>query len=175
MFVFYFIEKVVRGVDEAVIWSQKYYLNGWQNFFDLFNSLPIVAIVFVAGLALKVRNVVLLAASMALHIAGDLPLHHDDGHRHFFPFSDWRFESPVSYWDPAHYGGVVGWFEAALVIVGCVWLVARYTSWFVRGLALFVLVAYGSYIGYALVVWIGLDWTEKTWSLQCACAPPDHQ
>jgi len=37
---------------------------------------------------------------MALHALFDFPLHHDDGHRHFWPFSEFRFDSPVSYWDP---------------------------------------------------------------------------
>ena len=30
----------------------------------------------------------------------------DDAHRHFYPLSDYRFISLVSYWDPRHYGTV---------------------------------------------------------------------
>ena len=39
-----------------------------------------------------------------LHLLLDFPLHADDAHRHFWPVSDWRFQSPVSYWDPAFNG-----------------------------------------------------------------------
>lgn len=42
-----------------------------------------------------------------LHSLIDIATHHNDGPLLFFPF-DWtyRFPSPVSYWDPAHYGAI---------------------------------------------------------------------
>lgn len=42
-----------------------------------------------------------------LHTAFDIPLHYDDGPRIFYPFSDYRFMSPVSYWDVNHYARYV--------------------------------------------------------------------
>lgn len=47
-----------------------------------------------------------------LHSFVDILTHHNDGPLLFFPF-DWstRFESPVSYWDPRHYGGIVAPLE----------------------------------------------------------------
>ena len=156
MFVFYFVEKIVRKTNEGQIWSVRYYETAWQNFFDLFNSLPLIATVCLAGALLRARSLMLLGLSMILHVAGDLPLHHDDGHRHFFPFSDWRFSSPVSYWDPAHYGTTVGWIEATLVVFGSLYLVAKHASWLKRGVAFLVLAAYGSYVGYALITWTGV-------------------
>ena len=42
MFIFYFVEKVIRQTPELVIWQQSYYQTGWQNFIDLFNSLPLM-------------------------------------------------------------------------------------------------------------------------------------
>lgn len=53
----------------------------------------------------------------ALHTAIDIPLHTDDGPLVFFPF-DWetRFHSPVSYWDPAHYGRPFALFEHLLLL-----------------------------------------------------------
>ena len=53
-------------------------------------------------------------AGPLLHLGLDLPLHHNDGRAHFQPFTDWVFESPLSYWDPAHYGWLVGPVEAAV-------------------------------------------------------------
>ena len=95
----------------------------------------------------------LLFASMLLHVAGDLPFHHDDGHRHFFPFSDWRFESPISYWDRDHYGGVFAWVEAAAVFAGCLVLVWRGSPMPTRILAGIVGSLYLAFGAYAAAVW----------------------
>lgn len=157
MFLFYFVEKILLRTRESVIWGERYFADKWQNFFDVFNSLPLIATLFLLALGIQSRMLALLALSMALHVALDLPLHHDDGHRHFFPFSDWRFASPVSYWDPAHYGSIVASIEAGLVLCGCVWLCVGRTTWFIRTIALVVLVAYLSYVAYALTVWVGMD------------------
>lgn len=46
-------------------------------------------------------------------------------HRHLFPLSDWRFASPVSYWDPAHHGDVFLAAEADLVALGGLVLLRR--------------------------------------------------
>lgn len=50
-----------------------------------------------------------------IHTAIDIPTHVDDGPVIFFPF-DWytRFYSPISYWDPRHYGRQFALFELAL-------------------------------------------------------------
>jgi hypothetical protein len=74
-----------------------------------------------------------------------LPLHHDDGHRHLFPLLDWRFESPISYWDPAHYGKVFGPADAALAIVCCALLWRRTASR--TGRAVLALVVLGAFVG----------------------------
>lgn len=57
-------------------------------------------------------------ASCMLHTLIDIPVHHDDGPLVFWPI-DWsyRFESPVSYWDPNHFGRPAMAFEALLAIV----------------------------------------------------------
>ena len=58
----------------------------------------------------------ILCLSMVGHSLLDLPVHNDDAHRHFFPFSNYRFISPFSYWDPNHYGRIVAFVEMALVL-----------------------------------------------------------
>ena len=49
----------------------------------------------------------------------DIPVHHDDGPLVLFPL-DWktRIMSPVSYWDRAHYGAIVGPLDMAATVVG---------------------------------------------------------
>ncbi len=55
--------------------------------------------------------------SIICHCLLDLPVHHDDAHRHFFPLSNYRFISPFSYWDVNHYGRVVAAIELLLVLI----------------------------------------------------------
>ena len=88
---------------------------------------------------------------MLLHSLGDFPLHHDDAHRHFFPFSDWRFISPISYWDPAHYGNWASLLEIFAVLAISIFLYCRQALlrvWIITGL-----VVYGAYWIYVLLVW----------------------
>lgn len=55
-----------------------------------------------------------LSACM-LHSIVDILTHHDDGPVMFFPFNwQYRFSSPVSYWDRAHHGGLFMIFEGML-------------------------------------------------------------
>ena len=43
---------------------------------------------------------------------------------HFWPVSDWVFESPVSYWDNSAHAGIVGPLEFSLSL-GCAILLFR--------------------------------------------------
>jgi hypothetical protein len=153
MFAFYFCERIIGGKAEREIWSESYFELSWQFFFDVFNSLPLIALG--AVLAWKARASVWLAffASMALHCLADLPLHREDAHAHFFPLSSWRFQSPVSYWDPAHYGLFFAGAETLLVIAGAL-VLSRYCpphAWrILGGASLLVYLALGAF---ALSMW----------------------
>ncbi len=154
MFFFYFIQKVVLRVPEYQIWVHEYYRESWQNFFDCFNSLPFMAVGLLVAWRVQSQAGQLFCLSMLLHVCGDLPLHHDDGHRHFFPFSDWRFESPVSYWDPLHYGHIVSGLEVLVVLIAGL-IVFRYsTSPVTKSIVGTVGVSYAVYFGYAVWVWM---------------------
>jgi len=96
-----------------------------QYFFDVFNSIPVAIVLFLIFLSLKIRWAQLLTASACLHMLCDLPVHHDDGHRHFLPISNWRFESPVSYWDPEHFGLVFAALELTFAIAGLIYVVRK--------------------------------------------------
>lgn len=142
---------LVLGTPEQQIWSVAYFDPLWQACIDAFNSIPLLLL----GLLLcwKIRRglVWLLLASMLLHTLGDLPVHHDDAHRHFFPFSDWRFASPVSYWDPAHHGDWFSAFEATLVAVLAALLYARQMVpriWIIGSVSIYLV-----YWMYVIAVW----------------------
>ena len=153
MLVFYVYQKTWLGTPEHTIWSESYYLLGWQAFFDVFHSLPLVALAAALAYAMKSPRLVALLVSMMVHAVCDLLLHHNDAHRHFFPFSEWRFASPVSYWDPRHYGAIVSAIEIVVVIIGAVWLFKQYPAKGPRGFLALILASYVFYIAYALAVW----------------------
>jgi hypothetical protein len=66
--------------------------------------------------------------AMAMHVALDLSLHNADAHRHFLPLSHWQFESPVSYWDPAHYGVFGAGLEVVCIRAASVVLWSRFEA-----------------------------------------------
>ncbi len=125
---FYLIARLGQGLSEAQIWTHEYFRPGWQSLFDLTHSLPLALLGFgVAGL-LRKTGAQLFFASLGLHALLDLPLHREDAHRHFWPFSDLRVTSPVSYWDPAHHGAQMALLELGLVCVASVVLWRRYPT-----------------------------------------------
>jgi hypothetical protein len=113
MFWFYFYEKVVASKPESIIWEKAYFDSGWQNFFAVFNSAPLLLGAIALSSIRRARMWTLLFVSMLAHILLDFPLHREDAHRHVYPFTDWRFFSPVSYWDLHHYGNLVGLCRSA--------------------------------------------------------------
>lgn len=55
------------------------------------------------------------AAGCLVHTALDVPTHVDDGPVLFFPLNwSYRFHSPVSYWDPRHFGRTFALVELLL-------------------------------------------------------------
>ena len=96
------------GNTPEVVFGQLYYSNNWQSIFRIDNS------VILWGF--------------------DFLLHNDDGRAHFWPLRNWVFQSPVSYWDPDHYGNVAGAVEVALLLLCCGILWQRFVSGWMRGL-----------------------------------------
>ena len=159
---------VITGVPGSVIWSEMYYSPFWQSAGALTNSIPLYLIAAIAGFVLVKRTqpsalfvgethpeqastnsaaIFLYAISIAalLHVITDLPLHHDDGHPHFWPFTDWIYSSPVSYWDAGHYANYWVPIECilGLSIVLLLWL--RTKRWWARlllGIAAFSYIAF---------------------------------
>ncbi|MAE96469.1 MAG: hypothetical protein CL910_17620 [Deltaproteobacteria bacterium] len=151
----YVVERGLLGTPEVVIWQERYFAEGWQLFVDLFNSLPLL---FVAWAGARFRGAVfleILFLSMAVHAGGDFLTHPDDAHRHFLPLSEWRFRSPLSYWDPAHHGRFFMVAELAMLLLGSLWLVARGDR-AVRRLAVGTLAISALFVAFALVVWAPL-------------------
>lgn len=96
----------------------------WIVAHNLFHAPFVILATAVAGFVMwrSVRNLAAHLLSFAfgagLHSLVDIPTHHADGPLLLFPF-DWsyRFFSPISYWDPEHFGLVVLPLETAAMVL----------------------------------------------------------
>lgn len=78
-----------------------------------------------------------LSCAAMLHTLIDIPLHVNDGPLLLYPLNwSWRFESPISYWDPNYYGREWSRFETMLNGVLLLFLLWSYrrqiNGWFRR-------------------------------------------
>jgi len=126
MFVMVGWERWINGLDLETIFREAYFSDFWQEIFAINNSAPIFAVLLIAGLALRIEWLWAFGLAALLHVLCDLPLHFDDGHPHFWPFTDWIFVSPVSYWDPRHHGVAAGMVEAGLSVALAALLLRRF-------------------------------------------------
>ncbi|MDE2793144.1 MAG: cobalamin biosynthesis protein CobQ [Paracoccaceae bacterium] len=110
------------------VFGTQYFSEEWQNVFRIDNSLFLWGGLLAAGMMLARPWLSALGGSGILHIVTDLPLHNDDARQHFWPATDWVFESPISYWDSSRYGNIVSVVEAGLCLVLMIVLVRRFRS-----------------------------------------------
>lgn len=153
IFVLFAWARFVAGIGERELWSKIYWQEPWQSLSAISNSVPLFASLAVVGLILRLPLLVLFALSVLAHLALDFPFHAHDAHRHFWPFSNWRFHSPLSYWDHSHFGAYVGMAEVALALALIVILWHRFQALWVRlalGVALATYLAVPAYFARAL-------------------------
>ncbi len=135
MLVSYFL----LGQSMEQIWSVTFYSAPWWTIDQITNSAPLYAI-FAAVSALAMRGSghwvprFMLAFSLTalLHVGFDFLTHASDGHIHFWPFTDFVFSSPVSYWESEPPGRAFGFIEALAGLIAVVVLWRMYSGWVVR-------------------------------------------
>lgn len=125
MFVFFAWSRI-QGWSGDETWNVRYWMEPWQSLGAVSNSFIVFSGILALSLWRKWPLVALVAIAALLHIAVDFPLHADDAHRHFWPVSDWRFNSPISYWDPAQNGRMGGLIETITVLVASIILWRRF-------------------------------------------------
>ena len=151
IFLFYLWSKFIRRQSEQQIWTESYHQPGWQIAIALFHSLPIALIGLLATHYLGWELLRLGFLSMVLHCLLDFPVHNNDAHRHFYPFSNYRFISPLSYWDPKHYGRIVSLVEKGLVLLATIYIFGIIQSALGQGLLIAVNLIYFASALYSVV------------------------
>ncbi|MEM9579596.1 MAG: cobalamin biosynthesis protein CobQ [Pseudomonadota bacterium] len=124
----------ILQIPPQTVFGELYFSQAWQTVFAIDNSFVIWGLLLALALAVKSSWAVALCGAALLHLALDFPLHHDDGRAHFWPLSNWKFESPFSYWDSAHHAGWIAPLEGLLVMAAAAVLARRHRGWKMRGL-----------------------------------------
>ncbi|MEO0981253.1 MAG: cobalamin biosynthesis protein CobQ [Pseudomonadota bacterium] len=142
---------LAAGVPQETLWRETYWSPGWQAVIAAGNSMPLYgALLCLSLLVIQPSDgrpraealPALFALAALIHLAGDLPLHNDDAHRHFWPLTDWRFISPLSYWDRDHHAAWIAPLEALLGIAAAIVLFRRFQARWVRAALALAIAAY---------------------------------
>lgn len=154
----------IMGIPEDVLWGQIYWSPPWPVIMGAGHSFIVLGTILIIGLWMWQRSthtkasalsaqasdsgesigeiIACFAAAALIHALADFPLHVDDNHMQFWPVSDYKFRSPVSYWDPDHNGTVWSIIEALIGIICAVVLWRRFPQWWVRALCAFAILLY---------------------------------
>ncbi len=154
IFIFYAWVKGVEKLPDRTIWQEAYYRPVWQLMVSIGHSMPLAIAVALLGYFTNQPVLTWIGISALLHSLEDLPVHNHDAHRHFFPLSNYRFISPLSYWDPRHYGRWVSLAEWGLVLIASAFLWGGISSWAGRLVLILINGSYG--LGYA--IFYGRKW-----------------
>lgn len=144
----------IAAIPDPIIFGILYWQEWWQranaighNFF-LWAGLALFALWRRERLAATAdaidrwSMVLVFALSAFLHTLIDFFVHREDAHMSFWPLSRWKFISPVSYWDRAHYGGVFSLVEALLGLVLATVVFRRFAHRGVRAALLLAMLLY---------------------------------
>ena len=141
-----------EGTDD--LWSRAgglYWQEPWQFYSAVSNSIPMWILLCVIGLVLFRRHgslqgfglgLLIFSAAALLHVLVDFVTHASDAHIHFWPFTDWRFHSPISYYEKAHFGRIVSVFESLMGLGIVAYLVMNFKQVPVRVVALLLSLPY---------------------------------
>ena len=161
-----FIWSKFAGIPERQLWREVYFSEPMLTYTAIVNSLPLYLAVLLVGIfwvktsrqklpagesRQQNKSIRVLATSSALglfalaaitHLFGDFPFHASDAHPHFWPFTDWRFHSSISYWDRRHHGDLFSLIEAFAGVCLSVVLFLRFKSKWIRAMTLIAICAY---------------------------------
>lgn len=139
----------VLGIPPTRVFNELYFSDAWQTVFAIDNSFFVWGAFCALAIWRQAPWAVALTGAALLHLALDMPLHHDDGRPHFWPVSDWVFASPLSYWDRAHGAMWIAPIEAALAAAATVILWWRKVPIWARLFSLVLI---------AMEIWVVRQW-----------------
>lgn len=129
-------QKFVNGVNGTEMWEKLYFEAPMQNLIAYLNSFPIYGVSAIIGYLGKSKTwgklLFMFSVAALIHLATDMPVHGHDAYRHFWPISDWRFYSPLSYYETDLHGQWVGLFEMFIAFISIYILWKRFPKLWVK-------------------------------------------
>lgn len=151
IYVFFACMVMFTELSMGQIWQEAYWTEPWQTIGAISNSVPIALAALLIGIWRKWTLLIVFTSAALLHALLDFPLHADDAHRHFWPLTDWRFQSPISYWDPRHGGGLGSIIECITFFAACFILFHRFKSPRIRVMISILALAYAITMAFIFV------------------------
>lgn len=149
-FFYYTWNGIFRKIPHDVLWGDMYFHSAWTPFFQLSHSFWLLPLMLALAFYWKKHWAKFFWGSALLHSIMDFTVHHTDAYRHFYPFSDWIFKSPISYWDPMYYGLWVSGAEMFFALTACVIIFRRAKSKTGKTVALLAAICFLILFGFGL-------------------------
>jgi len=134
MFFFFLYYTFINKVPQMEIWHTLYFTESWQVVFNLFNSIPIFLVIALLAYKFSKTRLFVFCLANLLHFVGDFFVHQEDAHAHFFPLSNYKFMSPISYWDRSSGGTTFSIIEAMVILVISIYLFKHIKTWWGKAL-----------------------------------------
>lgn len=125
---------IVMGIEPTVVFNELYYSSTWQTIFSIDNSFILWGAMLLFGSIVRVPWLIAFAGAAMLHVGADFLLHNEDARAHFWPLSEWRFFSPVSYWDSQYHANWIAPLEGLLCVALAVYLCRCYAHYGAKAL-----------------------------------------
>lgn len=130
----------ILRIPPQTVFDELYFSPAWQLIFSIDNSFIIWGLLFLAAMLYRNTFFIALTSAALFHLATDFCLHNDDARAHFWPLTNWKFVSPLSYWDSNHHAIFVAPIEGLVSAIATVYLVmSRYHIGIKIGLAVLFL------------------------------------
>lgn len=127
-YLFFIVCGLILGYSGDVMWDEMYFNSGWSIPITLTHSFWLWPLLIAISSYFGLAFIRWFSISAFFHALVDFLVHTDDAYRHFWPFSDWKFHSPISYWNSAEYGNWVSAFDSLLVLGLLTYLYTKYTG-----------------------------------------------
>lgn len=133
---------MASGVSGQTIFNELYWQRWWQITNAVSHSFLLWGGLLLFGLYMRQSLLAIYVGSAFLHSCIDFLVHRGDAHMSFWPLTNYKFMSPVSYYESDHYGIWFSLFDSALGIVMALTLGLRFKNRIVRGLLALCFLAY---------------------------------
>jgi hypothetical protein len=115
-YVFFIVCGLILGYSGEIMWDEMYFNSGWSIPITLTHSFWLWPLLIAISTYFGHTFIRWFSISAFFHALVDFLVHTDDAYRHFWPFSEWKFHSPVSYYRASEYGNWVSAFDSLLVL-----------------------------------------------------------